>query len=43
MIMTKLDDLRPIFIGLVMSFEILGSTMSRPIFLQLITRPINMG
>ena len=43
MIMIKLDDLRPIFIGLAMSFKILGSTASRPIFLQLIARPINMG
>ena len=38
--MTKLDDLRPIFIGLAMSFKILGSTASRPIFLQIIARPI---
>ena len=43
MIMIKLDDLRPIFIGLAMSFKILGSTASRPIFLQLIARPINLG
>ena len=37
MIMTKLDDLQPILIGLVMSFKILRSTTSRPIFFQLIT------
>ena len=43
MIMIKLDDLCPIFIGLAMSFKILGSTASRPIFLQLIARPINLG
>ncbi len=43
MIMIKLDDLRPTFIGLAMSFKILDSTASRPIFLQLIARPINLG
>ena len=43
MIMIKLDDLRPIFISIAMSFKILGSTASRPIFLQLIARPINLG
>ena len=43
MIMIKLDDLRPIFIGLAMSFRILGSTASRPIFLQLIAGPISLG
>ena len=41
--MTKLDAFHPIFIGLAMSFKILGSTASRPIFLQLIALPINMG
>ena len=30
-------------IGLAMSSKILGSTASRPIFLQLIARPINLG
>ena len=42
-IMIKLDDLRPIFIGLAMSFKILSSTASRPIFSKLIALPINMG
>ena len=41
--MIKLDDFHPIFIDLAMSFKILNSTASRPIFLQLIARPINMG
>ena len=42
-IMTKLDAFHPIFIDLAMSFKILNSTASRPIFLQLIARPINVG
>jgi hypothetical protein len=41
--MIKLNAFNPIFIGLAMSFKILGSTASRPIFLQLIALPINMG
>ena len=41
--MIKLDAFHPIFIDLAMSFKILNSTASRPIFLQLIARPINMG
>ena len=41
--MIKLDAFHPKFIGLAMSFKILGSTASRPIFLQLIALPINMG
>ena len=41
--MIKLDALRPIFIGLAMSFKILGSTASCPIFIKLVALPINMG
>ena len=46
MIMIKLDDLRPIFIDLAMSFKILGSTTSCPIFCNIfcnIARPISFG
>ena len=43
MIMIKLDDLRAIFISLAMSFKILGSTASCPVFMQLTTRPVNLG
>ena len=43
MIMIKLNDLHPIFIDLAMSFKILASTASRPIFLQLIAPPINFA
>ena len=41
--MIKLDDFCPILIDLAMSSKILGSTASRPVFLQLIAGPINMG
>ena len=41
--MIELDDFRPSLIDLAISFKLLGSTTSRPIFLQLIARPINLG